>query len=91
METQLNRLHTVAFTHRNLAVSEIGNLHIDPNDQKERLSAFKTAMGLEELMFLSTCNRVEFLLVTDDIVDHSFLHRFFDALYPGSRTPLSNS
>ncbi|GAB5417377.1 MAG: glutamyl-tRNA reductase [Crocinitomicaceae bacterium] len=82
MESQLNRLHTVAFTHRNLPVSDIGNLHIDPNDQKERLSAFKVAMGLEELMFLSTCNRVEFLFVTDDIVDHSFLHRFFNALYP---------
>lgn len=82
METQINRLHTVAFTHRNLPVSEIGNLHIDPQDQKERLSAFKVAMNLHELMFLSTCNRVEFLFVTDDIVDHSFLHRFFNALYP---------
>jgi glutamyl-tRNA reductase len=82
MHTQLNRLHTVAFTHRNLPVSEIGNLHIDPNDQKERLTAFKATMELEELMFLSTCNRVEFLFVTDAIVDHSFLHRFFNALYP---------
>ncbi|MDB2657131.1 glutamyl-tRNA reductase [Crocinitomicaceae bacterium] len=82
MDNQLNTLHTIAFTHRNLPVSEIGNLHIDPNDQKERLTAFKTAMNLEELQFLSTCNRVEFLFVTDDIVDHRFLHRFFNALYP---------
>ncbi|MCR9170992.1 MAG: glutamyl-tRNA reductase [bacterium] len=82
MDNQLNTLHTIAFTHRNLPVSEIGNLHIDPNDQKERLTAFKEAMHLEELMFLSTCNRVEFLIVTEEIVDHSFLHRFFNALYP---------
>jgi len=82
METQLNKLHIFAFTHRNLPVSEIGNLHIDPDHQQERLSAFKNALGLKELMFLSTCNRVEFMFVTDDIVDHTFLHRFFNALYP---------
>lgn len=82
MENSLNTLHTIAFTHRNLPVSEIGNLHIDPNDQKERLTAFLSAMNLEELMFLSTCNRVEFLFVTEDIVDHRFLHEFFNALYP---------
>jgi len=82
MDNPLNTLHTIAFTHRNLPVSEVGNLHIDSADQKERLTAFKTVMDLEELLFLSTCNRVEFLFVTDDIVDHSFLHRFFNALYP---------
>lgn len=82
MEHSLNTLHTIAFTHRNLPVSEIGNLHIEADDQKDRLSAFKVAMNLEELMFLSTCNRVEFLFVTQDVVDHRFLHRFFNALYP---------
>jgi glutamyl-tRNA reductase len=39
-------------------------------------------MQLSELMFLSTCNRVEFLFVTETHVDNTFLHRFFDALYP---------
>lgn len=81
-ETQLAKLYTVAFTHRNLPVSEIGLLHIDPDHQQERLTAFKSAMNLSELMFLSTCNRVEFLFVTNDIVDHAFLHHYFDQLYP---------
>jgi len=82
METRLNTLHTLAFTHRNLPVSEIGNLHIDPDHQEERLSRFKEAMNLSELMFLSTCNRVEFLFVTEKAVDSDFLHQFFNHLYP---------
>lgn len=81
-ETALEKLHIIAFTHRNLPVSEIGSLHIDPDHQKDRLLAFKESIGLDELMFLSTCNRVEFMFVTESIVDDGFLHSFFDLLYP---------
>lgn len=78
----LETLHIVAFTHRNLPVSEIGKLHIEEDNQQERLSAFKATMVLDELMFLSTCNRVEFAFVTTENVDIPFLDRFFHELYP---------
>lgn len=78
----MTHLHIIAFTHRNLPVSEIGALHIEPEQQQERLSAFKEAKQLDELMFLSTCNRVEFMFVTDALVDDAFLFRFFELLYP---------
>jgi glutamyl-tRNA reductase len=78
----LNRLYIVAFTHRNIPVSEIGDLHIEPDNQKERLAGLKAQLDLSELMFLSTCNRVEFVFCTSNSVDHSFLERFFATLYP---------
>ena len=78
----LETLHIVAFTHRNLPVSEIGKLHIEEDNQESRLSAFKSLMQLDELMFLSTCNRVEFAFVTKENVDVPFLDRFFHELYP---------
>ena len=81
-QTELNNLHIVAFTHRNLPVSEIGNLHIEPDNQKDRLSSLKEALNLGELMFLSTCNRVEFLFTSETEVDSTFLKKFFDCLYP---------
>ena len=81
-ETGLKDLHILAFTHRNLPVNEIGNLHIEPDNQKERLSSIKQQMELGELMFLSTCNRVEFTFTSKTKVDNDFLHQFFDALYP---------
>jgi len=78
----LDALHIVAFTHRNLPVSEIGKLHIGEENQQAHLSEFKSVMGLDELMFLSTCNRVEFAFVTTQKVDIPFLERFFHKLYP---------
>ncbi|MDX1445165.1 glutamyl-tRNA reductase [Lishizhenia sp.] len=78
----MERLHILAFTHRNLNVSEIGRLHIELDKQKEVLSAFKSALQLDELMFLSTCNRVEFIFTTDQVVDTKFIHNFFATLYP---------
>lgn len=78
----LNILHIVAFTHRNLSVNEVGELHIEETNQKLRLSDLKSAMQLDELMFLSTCNRVEFTFVTKQKVNTEFLSNFFHALYP---------
>lgn len=74
--------YIVAFTHRNLEVSEIGKLHIEPDHQKDRLGELKSTLGLSELMFLSTCNRVEFLFCSPATVDESFLSEFFSQLYP---------
>lgn len=78
----LETLHIVAFTHRNLPVSEIGDLHIEPENQEARLSALKAEFCLEELMFLSTCNRVEFAFTSVQNVDYPFLLKFFSFLYP---------
>jgi glutamyl-tRNA reductase len=57
-------LRGVGFTHKLLPLELVGKFHIDPDFQKERLAAVKTALGLKELMYLSTCNRVEFVAVS---------------------------
>jgi glutamyl-tRNA reductase len=61
---ELNRLNTLAFTHRVFDVARIGALHIEPEKLSSRLTPVKEKFDIEELMMLSTCNRVEF----------SFLH-----------------
>jgi len=82
----LNNFHIIAFTHRNLGVSEIGKLHIEADNQQESLTNLKTELQLDELMFLSTCNRVEFIFVTDKTPDFHFLQAFFKTLYPSFTT-----
>ena len=77
----LEHFHILAFTHKNMDVSEVGKLHIETDKQKELLTAFKKNMNLDELMFLSTCNRVEFLLTTKEEVNAVFLFNFFKELY----------
>jgi len=47
---------------------------------------FKQRMEINELMFLSTCNRVEFLFCTAKIVDENFIQNFFQTLYPHYET-----
>lgn len=78
----IKQLHTIAFTHRNLDVTHIGKLHIEVSDQVERFNPVKTALNIDELMFLSTCNRVEYFLVTRESLNESFLAQFFQSLYP---------
>lgn len=78
----LDSFHSIIFTHRNLSVNDIGALHISEDLQKERLSSIKQRFSLPELMFLSTCNRVEIQLCTSETIDEKFLTDFFQALYP---------
>jgi len=48
-------------------------------NREERLSALKYALGLNELYYLATCNRVEFLFVTHHALTPGFAGRFFRA------------
>lgn len=50
--------------------------------QQARFTAVKLALNIEEVLFLSTCNRVEYQLVTAQQVDTDFLSNFFASLYP---------
>jgi glutamyl-tRNA reductase len=78
----IKQLHTIAFTHRNLEVSKIGALHIEKNALQSRFQVVKEVLNVDEIMFLSTCNRVEYFLVTDESLTPEFLNRFFLTLYP---------
>lgn len=61
--------HILAFTHRQLEVSQVGWLHIAPDDQKNRLRSLKNMFEFEELMYISTCNRVEFIIRSSEAID----------------------
>ena len=78
----IKELHTIAYTHRNLEVYQIGKLHIEAEEQTERFAPVKAALNIDELMFLSTCNRVEYFLVTRETINSNFLSSFFSMLYP---------
>lgn len=73
---------TIAFTHKTTALKDIGRLHMGDDVVGQRLTALRDAMGLHELLYLSTCNRVEFMMVTAHTVDADFKGRFFRTLFP---------
>lgn len=78
----VQNFHIIAFTHRNIEVSKIGKLHIEVESQQEILPIVKEKLRLGELMFLSTCNRVEIIFCTQEVVQSSFLIQLFENLYP---------
>ena len=78
----LDSFHIIAFTHRQLEVNQIGLLHIDNHDQKQRLQAVKSELSVDELLFLSTCNRVEFMFTTQGLINDEFISQFISTLYP---------
>ncbi|MDQ3192796.1 MAG: glutamyl-tRNA reductase [Bacteroidota bacterium] len=67
----------IAFTHKVAELNEIGRFHLDADVQKDSLLSLKEASGVDEIMYLSTCNRVEFLIVTSKEIDQDFLTSFF--------------
>ena len=73
---------TIAFTHKTTELKDIGRLHIEDDALEARLSHLKSELKLEELLYVSTCNRVEFLMVSDQDLDETFRRSFFAAFNP---------
>jgi glutamyl-tRNA reductase len=78
----LDHFKVIAITHRLNGLNEVGKFHIADVEQLQRLNHLKTAAKLDELMYLSTCNRVEFYFVTKENLDDDFLVGFFNAFNP---------
>jgi glutamyl-tRNA reductase len=57
----VNELRSIAITHQEFPLSTIGKFHIDPDQREMLLRSLKNQFGLNELMYLSTCNRVELI------------------------------
>jgi glutamyl-tRNA reductase len=57
----VNDLRVVAITHKNFPLETIGKFHIADDSRKEILSRVKATCEMGEIMYLSTCNRVEFI------------------------------
>jgi glutamyl-tRNA reductase len=64
----VNELRVIAITHKNFPLETIGKFHIEPDKRAEKLEKLKLAFGLNELMYLSTCNRVELVFTLSHYV-----------------------
>lgn len=76
MWANLEQLYVVAFTHKQTNLADIGLLHVNDEETASFLEELKITLGLDELMYLSTCNRVEFVFVTPNKVGHKFITTF---------------
>jgi len=79
----LKYLKVIAFTHKQIELKELGRLVICQENLTDKLQMVKNQFDIAEIFYLATCNRVEFVLVTDQVVDKAYTERFIDALNIG--------
>lgn len=85
----MKNFSVICITHRKAALEQVGHFHIDVAEQPQRLKALRDALGLQELMYLSTCNRVEFLLYGNPVIDDVFLTRFHRLFFGKQEVPVN--
>jgi len=79
----LKYLKVIAFTHKQIELKDLGRLVICQENLIDKLQEVKKQFQISEIFYLGTCNRVEFVLVTDQVVDKDYTQRFLDALNIG--------
>jgi len=79
----LKYLKVIAFTHKHIELKELGRLVICQENLTEKLQQVKEQFKITELFYLGTCNRVEFVMVTDQVVDKEFTKKFMGAMEMG--------
>jgi len=79
----LKYLKVIAFTHKQIELKELGRLVICQENLTEKLHQVKSQLGISEIFYLATCNRVEFVMITSHVVDKAFARQFMDALNIG--------
>lgn len=60
----MENLQVITITHKHVPLALIGKLHVDDENRNSVLNKVKEALEITELAYLSTCNRVEFILST---------------------------
>lgn len=81
----LDNFKILTITHHNLNVDEIGYFVVH-NEGKEDLSnklhQLKSNANLEELIYLSTCNRISFICYSNEEFDTDYVKSFFQIVNP---------
>jgi len=76
----LKYLKVIAFTHKQIELKELGKLVICQENLTEKLQKVKILFDIPEIFYLATCNRVEFVIASNQAVDKDFAAKFINAL-----------
>ncbi len=74
----MDQLQIVSLTHKNAPLELIGKLHVDETRRSAFLHALKDVVEVREVAYLSTCNRVEFIMNCDSYFCKGRQHRLLE-------------
>lgn len=82
----LSRYKILTITHKSTTLKKIGNFVLPNLDSEralqEKLQTIQEALGMDELLYLATCNRVLFFFASGQAITDSFLEKFESVVYP---------
>lgn len=76
-------LKIIAFTHKQIDLKSLGKLVICEQTLDDRLRNIQSELGVKEIFYVGTCNRVEFVFTAADNLDKDFILRFLTVLDMG--------
>ncbi|ATP57523.1 glutamyl-tRNA reductase [Pedobacter ginsengisoli] len=76
-------LKIIAFTHKQIDLKSLGKLVICEQTLDDRLRNIQSVLGVKEIFYVGTCNRVEFVFTSAEKVDRDFISRFLTVLDMG--------
>jgi glutamyl-tRNA reductase len=62
----MHQIGVVGLSYRHAGIDDVARLSIPKADLEARLPALRAALGVSELLYLGTCNRIELLFATHD-------------------------
>ena len=78
----MNEIRVIAITHRDFPLETVGQFYLSPEARAERLKAIRDGFGMDELMYLATCNRVEIIFTLRHYVCPGLTASILQALQP---------
>lgn len=76
-------LKIIAFTHKHIDLQSLGKLVICEQTLDDRLRNIQSELGVKEIFYVGTCNRVEFVFTAAGNLDKEFIRRFLTVLDMG--------
>ncbi|MFM6976546.1 MAG: glutamyl-tRNA reductase [Sphingobacteriaceae bacterium] len=76
----MKNLKVIAFTHQLIDLKELGNLVISEESLQTTLQHLKDQLAIQEIFYIGTCNRVEFVFTHTEAISKPFLEQFLATL-----------
>ncbi|MBL4650168.1 MAG: glutamyl-tRNA reductase [Aureispira sp.] len=88
----LSSYKVLTITHKSTTLKNIGNFVLPDLDSdsalQEKLQTIQEALGMDELLYLATCNRVLFFFSSKEPLTDCFLEKFESVVYPNLNTTI---
>jgi glutamyl-tRNA reductase len=78
----LKTFKVISFNHQNFPLEKLALLHLNEEAQSQFLGTLKEQFSFDELLHLSTCNRVEFFVCTDTVIDSATIKNILGFVNP---------